>query len=272
MGVESKPNPLVSVKNLCLDIDYTQPSVKSLVSSPREILSRLYIGGNHRESVRILDDISFELFPGDRLGVLGENGAGKSTLLKTVGAIYPPSSGSVTVNGTMRGLFAISLGMNDEATGIENIFLRGLQMRLSLAEIRECLDSVGDFSELGDALHRPIGTYSTGMKLRLAFAISTMVSPDVLLLDEWIGSGDIKFRKKADARMKEVVGKTKSLILASHSISLLNQVCNRGIVLQGGRLVFGGKIEDAIQYYEDQAGQTSGSDDIVFEEEEPLPS
>ena len=182
--------------------------------------------------------------------MIGVNGSGKSTLLRLLARVYHPTCGTLRVNGMITGMFTITLGMNQEGTGLENIYLRGLQMGLTIAEVRERIGSVVEFAELEDSISQPISTYSTGMLLRLAFAISTMINPDILVLDEWIGSGDTRFRKKADTRMRELVGETRGLVLASHNTGLLKDVCNRGIVLEAGRIVCNDTIEAALAYYE----------------------
>lgn len=248
MGVE--PKLLMKADNLGLEIPYFQPSTKDLLKNPISLLSQLYTKRAKRGGLSILRGISFELYAGDKVGVLGANGSGKSSLLRLLARVYNPSEGELYINGTATGLFTITLGMSQEGTGLENIYLRGLQMGLSLEQIREISPDVILFAELRDAIDRPINTYSTGMLLRLAFAISTMIQPDILLLDEWIGSGDSKFRVKANDRMIDLVGSSRGLILASHNNSLLSSVCNKGIVLERGKIAYQGQIEDAIEYYE----------------------
>ncbi|MEE9570201.1 MAG: ATP-binding cassette domain-containing protein [Gammaproteobacteria bacterium] len=203
--------------------------------------------------VTILDDISFRLMPGERLGVIGANGAGKSTLLRVLAGIYAPTQGQVNVNGSVKGLFDISVGMHPEATGLENIYLRGLQMGLGLKRIKDLVEDVIAFSELRDDIDKPFNTYSTGMRLRLAVAISTMIAPDILLLDEWIGAGDARFRKKVKARMDALVEKSLGLVIATHNTGLMRSLCTHGLVLAKGKMVFCGELEDALDFY---AGQT----------------
>lgn len=248
MGVETKL--LMKADALSLEIPYFQPTSKELIANPKALLSQLYTKRAKRSGLSILKGISFELYAGDKIGILGSNGSGKSSLLRLLARVYHPSSGRLHTNGTATGLFTITLGMSQEGTGLENIYLRGLQMGLTLESIREIAPEVILFAELGDAINRPINTYSTGMLLRLAFAISTMIEPDILLLDEWIGSGDSRFRLKANTRMNELVGTSRGLILASHNNGLLSNVCNKGIILERGEIVFKGAISDAIDYYE----------------------
>jgi len=247
MGVS--PKLLMKAENLCLEMPYFQPKTTDFLKNPKALVSQLYTNRARRGGLKILQDISFEIYAGDRIGVLGANGSGKTSLLRLLAQVYSPSNGSLYINGTATGLFTITLGMSQEGTGLENIYLRGLQMGLKLDEIRKKAPDIIDFAELGEAIGRPINTYSTGMLLRLAFAISTMITPDILLLDEWIGSGDVKFRKKANKRMAELVGKSRGLILASHSEGLLRSNCNKGLVLNSGKIAYWGDIEDALEFY-----------------------
>ena len=187
-----------------------------------------------------------------RLGLIGANGAGKSTLLRVLAGIYAPTEGQVNVNGTATGLFDISLGMHPEATGLENIYLRGLQMGLGLKRIKDLVEDVIAFSELQDDIEKPFNIYSAGMRLRLAVAISTMITPNVLLLDEWIGAGDAHFRKKVQARMDSLVENSSGLVIATHNANLMKSLCTHGLVLKKGKMVFRGNLEAALDCYQQQ--------------------
>ena len=226
------------------------PDDRQLLSSPRKFLTDLYFSRSRRGIVTILDNVSFRLMAGERLGIIGANGAGKSTLLRVIAGIYAPTEGQVKVNGTVRGLFDISLGMHPEATGLENIYLRGLQMGLGLKRIKDLVEDVIAFSELQDDIEKPFNTYSTGMSLRLAVAISTMIAPDILLLDEWIGAGDAHFRNKVKARMDRLIEKSRGLIIATHSTGLMKSLCTHGLVLSKGKVVFCGDLDEALRCYE----------------------
>jgi len=136
-----------------------------------------------------------------------------------------------------------------EGTGVENIYLRGMQMGLSMDAIRELVPAVIEFSELEDHIHKPIATYSTGMMLRLAFAVSTMIQPDILLLDEWIGAGDTIFKEKAEKRMNDIVTYSNGLIIATHNDNLMKRICNKGLVMFKGEAVFSGAIDDCLKFY-----------------------
>lgn len=246
---------LIETKHLSLDVPYFQPKDRKLLSNPIRLLTDFYVSRTSRTVTTILDDISFTLHAGERLGVIGANGAGKSTLLRLLAGVYAPTRGECIINGNAQGLFHISLGMDMEGTGIENIYLRGLQMGLTLKHIKFLVQDVVEFSELGDHIKKPINTYSTGMMLRLAFAISTMIEPDILLLDEWIGAGDANFREKAEARMNSLVDKSRGLILATHNPGLMKKLCTKGLVLHKGRVAFYGELEDAQKFFTVQSAK-----------------
>lgn len=171
------------------------------------------------------------------MGLSGHNGSGKSTLLRVLAGVYEPTSGSIDVRGRIASLLDISIGMDGESSGIENIYLRGILLGLSKKEIQRKVDEIVDFSELGDFIDLPIRTYSSGMWMRLAFSIATSIDADILLMDEWLSVGDADFVKKAEERLRHIVKKTPIIVIASHSLEVLNEVCNRRITLEGGRIV-----------------------------------
>lgn len=204
-----------------------------------------------RELIRVLDDISFEALEGDRIAILGRNGAGKSTLLRVLNGVYSPTCGEVRMMGTCQALLNMSLGFNPEATVRENIFLRGTAMGLRASLLRDQIDSILDFAGLHDKSNHRLRTLSAGQKMRLGFAITTSVQNDIILMDEWVGAGDSEFMAKATERMKSRVGGSKIVMLASHSIGLLRDICNKGIVLEQGGLHFAGDIVPALKAYHD---------------------
>ncbi len=202
-----------------------------------------------RVCVQALRDVSLSFRHGDRVGLIGHNGAGKTTLLRVLAGVYEPSHGIVRCEGQVVALFDPALGMDMEATGYENIALRGMILGLSPKEIREHADAIADFTELGDYLAMPVRTYSSGMMLRLAFAVSTSVSPDILLMDEWIVAGDSQFMDKAHARMEGFVNRSSILVLASHSLDLMCRWCDKAVLLDEGSVVAFGPIRDVIGRY-----------------------
>lgn len=200
-----------------------------------------------RITVHALRSVSLRFTEGDRIGLVGANGAGKSTLLRTIAGVYEPTAGLVHVNGRVTTLFSLNIGIEQEATGFENIILRGLAAGMNRREIEEHVDDIADFTELGEHLNFPIHTYSAGMRARLAFAISTAVEPEILLMDEWLGAGDAAFMRKARQRLDAVVGGARILVLASHNKALLKRVCNGFVELREGRVQRTGDPETALE-------------------------
>lgn len=196
-----------------------------------------------------LNSISLSMRPGTRLGLLGRNGSGKSTLLKTLAGVYPPLSGNLRVQGTVAAIFNASLGFEKQATGLENIYLRGAMLGLPFNQIKELIPEIVQFSELGEWIHQPIETYSSGMALRLAFSITTAIRSDILLLDEWLGAGDAAFLQKARARMREMVQHASILVLATHNLQLMKSHCNQALVLDDGQMKYLGDIDEAVNIY-----------------------
>lgn len=199
--------------------------------------------------VRGLSDINLEIRAGDRVGLVGHNGCGKTTLLRVLSGIYYPTQGSVDVRGECVSLINIGLGIDPEATGRENILLRAAMMGMTPAEIRARMDEIHEFSGLGDFIEMPFRTYSSGMQLRLAFAVSTSIRPQILVMDEWLSTGDEDFRERAEKRMHEVVHGTEILVLASHTRDLILNNCNRVVWLEHGRIHMDGGAEEVAAAY-----------------------
>jgi len=242
--------PLISAKNISLSVPVFQANSFGFRGSFFKIISGAYANHSRREERQLLKNINFELMAGQKLGIIGKNGAGKTTLLRVLCGIYQQSSGDLEIHGKIHGLFSVSLGMNNRATGIENVYLRGLQMGLSIKMIRELLPGVIEFADIGDSINDTFDTYSAGMRLRLSTAISTMIKPEILIMDEWIGAGDDEFKKKLRERMHEIVDGSKGLVIATHSRGLMKRLCTHGIVLRNGESPFFGEINDAFEYYD----------------------
>lgn len=190
--------------------------------------------------VRALEGINFSFKDGDRVGLLGHNGAGKSTLLRLLSGVFVPTSGVASIEGDIGSLIDISLGIDPEATGRENIYYRAALLGISKSEIERRFDEIVEFSELGDFIDMPTRTYSSGMHLRLAFSVSTIISPEILLMDEWLSVGDANFQHKAEARMTDILNSTKILVVATHSRELVLNTCNRVIWLEHGKIKMDG--------------------------------
>lgn len=200
-------------------------------------------------SVRALQGINLEVHEGERVGLLGHNGAGKSTLLRVLSRAYVPTSGTAKISGNVGSLIDISLGINPEATGIENIHLRAALLGIPAVLVRKNIEEIREFSELGNFLEMPVRTYSAGMHLRLAFAVSTLVTPEILLMDEWLSVGDEAFRTKAEAKLQQMVDSSQILVIASHDRDLIEKTCNRAIWLEHGKIIKDGTAKEVAAAY-----------------------
>ena len=200
----------------------------------RRIGSRVSYGTRHVVTIHALHDVTLRIRRGERVGLTGPNGAGKSTLLRTMAGIYEPARGRVRVAGRVTTMFGLSLGLESDATGMENIRTYGLAAGMTRREIERGAAEIAEFTELGDYLDLPLFSYSAGMMARLAFAIATARQPEILLMDEWIGAGDAAFLKKVNARLHALLDEVGILVLASHNESLLARVCNRIVRLERG--------------------------------------
>ncbi len=199
--------------------------------------------------VRALHDVTLTIEDGERVGLLGRNGAGKSTLLRVLSGVYDPHKGMAEISGHTCSLLSLGLGFFPDLDGYENITTSSLLYGATYAEARRKGPEIATFTELGDALKRPVRTYSAGMQMRLAFAVATSFTPEILLLDEVVGVGDHAFSARAFERIETLIGTVKILVLASHDESALRRFCKRGIVLENGGIAFDGPLEDAIKFY-----------------------
>lgn len=206
--------------------------------------------GNSNVIVEALKDVSFKLEKGDRLALLGHNGAGKSTLLKVLANIYEPTKGFVKVSGRTNCLFDIMMGMDYELNGYENIMLRGLIIGLSKEEVRKIIPQVEAFAELGDFMKMPIKSYSSGMKVRLAFGLITHVFSEILLIDEIVNVGDAKFVEKATAQMYKLIDQAEFVVLSTHDTHIVKKLCNKALWLENGSLKCMGGIEEVLGLYQ----------------------
>lgn len=201
------------------------------------------------KDVQALKDFSMVAHEGERIGVIGHNGAGKSTLLKTIAGIYPIESGTLNVQGKIRALFDISLGFDLESTGRENILYRGLLLGATPDEIAEKTEEIVHFADIGEFIDYPVKAYSTGMAVRLAFAVSTCIDGEILLLDEVVGAGDAEFQKKAKQRIFDLIDRAKVMVFVTHDMGTMQEVCNRAILMSNGRIAFDGDPGEAVRLY-----------------------
>lgn len=235
------------------DVNLHYASVAFKERSLKKILTdwRPVARANSKQIVDIhaLKGISLSIKAGERVGLLGHNGAGKSTFLKMVAGLYPISSGVRKVDGKIRSLFDLSLGFEPDATGRENILYRGLLLGMSPSAMRLLEQEIVEFADIGEFIDYPIKTYSAGMQVRLAFAISTAIGGDIMLIDEVIGAGDANFMAKAKVRIGKLIEQANILVLATHDFQSLTSLCNRAVVLHHGTLVFDGPAQQAVKEY-----------------------
>lgn len=202
------------------------------------------------KTIHALRDLNLELNDGDRLGIIGANGAGKSTLLKLIAGIYPPASGKLTVDGSIATLFELATGFEMEASGWDNILLRGLMLGQTPSQMKNKVLEIAEFSELGEYLNIPVKYYSSGMVIRLAFSVSTAIKPEILLLDEVMAAGDAGFIKKAERRMHELMDNVRILVFVSHSMQSIKDFCNQVIWLENGSFKEIGAPKEVINKYQ----------------------
>lgn len=231
----------------------------------RGLLSRIGHRDNGDGHVRVVEavrGVSFEIPRGSVLGVIGPNGAGKSTLLRGIAGILPPAQGRIEVRGRVSTLLALGVGFNTQLTGRDNIYIGGLAAGLERDEIKDREEEIIGFAGIGDFIDMPLRTYSSGMRGRLAFAVSTTMDPDILLIDEALSAGDAAFRRQAAARMAELCGADSTIVLVSHGLSSIREMADRALWLQQGKIEMAGEPAEVIEAYEryhdvtDQSGAT----------------
>lgn len=229
----------IKAEQIVVDFPIYGATGRSLKRSVIRAATGGFLARDHSDHVvvRALDHVSFEFREGDRIGLVGHNGSGKSTLLRVIAGAYEPSKGRIQVEGKIASMLSITLGMDPDATGLENIYLRAVVMGLRRREIEPLVDEICQFSELGDYIHMPMRTYSSGMSIRLAFAISTSIRADIVLMDEWLSAGDAQFSAKAQERLNQLVDRATILVLASHSPDVIRANCNKIIQLEHGQIL-----------------------------------
>ena len=239
--------PIIEARDLAIEFPLYHVAARSL---KKRLLSRSPIrlreDESHRIVVSALRDLSFHIAPGERVALIGGNGAGKTTLLRTLAGIYEPVAGRLEVRGSIGSLIDPNAGMDADATGRENIVLRGLFLGLNEAECERMADEAGRFSGLGEFLDVPVRTYSAGMSVRLSFAAATLMAPEILLMDEWFLAGDADFMAKANERLEQLVTGADILVLATHDMAIVRQWCTRAIRLKGGRIEADGPVDEVL--------------------------
>jgi ABC-type polysaccharide/polyol phosphate transport system ATPase subunit len=243
------------LRDLSVEFPIYQGASRSLKKSllAKTIQGNIARDARNRASVLALSSVNLDVEHGDRLAIIGANGAGKSTLLKVLAGIYAPTRGHLHACGRVSALLTASVGLDPEATGRENIVLRGMYMDVHPREMRERVEEIAAFTELGYHLDLPVRTYSSGMMIRLCFAVATAIPPEILLMDEWLAAGDAAFLAKARRRMADFVSGSSILVLASHSLPILQEWCNRAILLDRGRIVAMGDVAEVAAAYQQAA-------------------
>ena len=222
-------------------------------------------GTKHTRIVHALDDVMLDVPYGSVLGVVGANGAGKSTLMRVISGILPPSRGRIEVYGKVSTLLALGVGFNPSLSGRENVQLGGLAAGMSRREIEEHFEEIADFAELGDAIDAPMRTYSSGMFARLGFSVAVTVRPDILLVDEALSTGDAKFKEKSLNKIKELRSEDRALVLVSHGLGTIREVCNEVAWLHKGKLIQRGEPNQTVDAYEKflKVGKSAAIDEDI---------
>jgi len=230
-------------------VELAYPVYSIRAQSIRNTIANLAVGGKLLKDgsdvihIRALNNISFSLEDGDRLGIIGHNGAGKTTLLKVLAGVYEPDRGLINVDGRIASMIDINLGVDPELTGRENLINMGRIRGYTTKQIQALTPEIFEFTELGEFIDLPLKTYSSGMRTRLVFGVATSLHPDILLMDEWIGAGDKAFFEKASERLNGILHRARVIVLASHNWTLVRRMCNKLLVLNAGEQVYFGDIK-----------------------------
>lgn len=257
--------PIIKVENLSKSFQINHETNKGGYVAMRDVISdrfkkifslkSIFNSSNFtNEDFYALKDLNFEIEQGDRVGIIGRNGAGKSTLLKILSRITEPTTGKITLSGRVASLLEVGTGFHPELTGRENIFLNGAILGMSRFEIRSKFDEIVDFAEVERFLDTPVKRYSSGMYVRLAFAVAAHLEPEILIIDEVLAVGDGQFQKKCLGKMEDISkGQGRTVIFVSHQMSAVKNLCNKGIALSGGKIFTTGEINEVISSYENNA-------------------
>lgn len=240
---------MIKVENVTLTYELYHDQTRSLKETLVNFVHKRQYTKEKKSHFNALENITIEVKQGERLGIIGGNGAGKSTLLKVISGILKPTQGRILVNGTIQPLIEISAGFNPEFSGRENIYLNGYMLGFSKEQIETNEQEIIDFCELGDFINVPVKYYSSGMAVRLAFAIATSIEPEILLFDEMLSAGDAHFAQKAEERMNTLLDRSKGMVIVSHSLGMIEKMCSRTIWLHHGKIVADGTPADVVKAY-----------------------
>ncbi|MCQ4022905.1 MULTISPECIES: ABC transporter ATP-binding protein [unclassified Ruminococcus] len=236
--------PIISFDNVS--------KVYTLYKNDRDRMKALFVRPKTAKDHRALSKVSFKINRGESVGIIGDNGAGKSTLLKMITGVSFPTEGTVTVNGKVAALLELTAGFSLEMTGRENIYLKGYILGLKDDFIKTIEEDIVDFAQIGDYIDQPVRTYSSGMKMRLGFAINVNIDPDILVIDEALSVGDAKFKKKCKDKISSIIKEGKTVLYVSHSKESVKEMCPRSIYLKKGELIFDGPTVEALKVYTEQ--------------------
>ena len=246
----------IQLTNVSLDYIVKNGSISIKKATLQHLKSLLYKdtikkNSNKNTLFRALNNVNLNIELGDKIGILGRNGSGKSTLLRVLARIYKPNFGALLVKGAVSNLFDVTLGLNPDANGYENIMILGVLRGIPKKHINDLISDVESFTELGSFLNKPVRTYSTGMRMKLAFAVATAKESEIVLIDEVIGAGDTFFMDKATLRLNNMIENSHILVLTSHSNDIIRRFCNKVLVLDHGEVQYFGDMETGIDWYKD---------------------
>lgn len=241
---------MIFVENVTMDYRIQQENIKSI----KEYLVNALKGRITYREFRALDEVNLHIQPGEVCGIVGSNGAGKSTLLKVIAGVLTPTAGKVHINGNIAPMLELGAGFDQDLTARENIFLNGAILGYSKEFLQRRFDDIVAFSELGEFIEQPVRTFSSGMMMRLAFSIATLVEPEVLIVDEILSVGDGHFQKKSEARMRELMSGGTTVLMVSHALKQIRDLCSRVIWLDHGKVIMDGATQEVCDAYEKTQG------------------
>ncbi len=240
---EVKTEPIITFDNVS--------KTYILYKNDQERFKALFFKPKNPKTNKALNGVTLNIYPGESVGIVGDNGAGKSTLLKMITGVTFPDEGSVTVKGKVAALLELTAGFSNEMTGRENIYLKGYILGLEDSYIKEIEERIIDFAQLGDYIDQPVRTYSSGMKMRLGFAINVNIEPQILVVDEALAVGDASFKKKCKAKINDIIKSGTTVLFVSHSADSVKEICKRAVYLKKGQVVFDGPTEDTLKVYKE---------------------
>ena len=240
----------IDVQHLTMEFKVSNDKIDTLKEYVIRTIKR---NKGETKKIKVLDDISFTIKRGEKLGILGFNGAGKSTLLRIIAGIYEPSEGTITINGKIAPLLELSAGFDKNYSGKDNIYLNGALLSMEKDYLDAKYDEIVEYSELGDYINFPVKNYSKGMKAKLGFSIATLIDPDILIIDEILSVGDIKFREKSGEKINEMMAEGVTVLLVSHSLNQVRRICDRCIWIDNGKLIMEGEVNEVCDAYVEDA-------------------